>query len=102
MVTEVNHVVSNRAIVVMPIEGDVVSGGHLDSVRDLVVSQNIAAHVDGVQVLDWGIGVPPRRRTVICWCANAVEGPLVHAIDEHTLRWLVSWLCRVRRGGIPR
>lgn len=60
---------------------EIIAGLHLDRVRDLVVAENVASHVDAVNVLHGPVGVAVWRRAVVGGRADTLEGAGVDAID---------------------
>lgn len=69
----------------LPVKSQVVTRLDLDRVRHLLVTEDVAAHIDRVQVLYRRVGVAPWRRPVVGRGPNAAERSLIDAIDEDTL-----------------
>lgn len=65
----------------------VVAGLHLDRVRDLVVAEHVAPHVDAVEVLDGAVGVAVGRRAIVGGRADALKGAGVDTVDVDGLDW---------------
>lgn len=81
-----NDLVGVFAKLVVPVEGEVVSGSYFDGIVGLHVAHYVAAHVDGVKVLDWRVVVTTTPiLTVVGGDANTFEGSLVDPIDKDTL-----------------
>lgn len=73
----------------------VVARLHLDRVRDLVVAEHVASHVDAVEVLDWAVSVPVGRRAIVGGRADPLKGAGVDSVDVDGLNWkntmLIIW-----------
>lgn len=88
MMRIINDVVRCRPVVVMPVEGQGVARLNGDGVRDLLVAEDVASHVDRVEVFDGGVGVSSRGWAVVCWCSDSAKGALVDAVEVDAL-----WCC---------
>lgn len=78
------------AVLVVPVEGQVVAGLYFDGVVGLDVAHDVAAHVDGVEVFDGRVVVAAFAiLAVVGGDADAFEGSLVYAVDEDALGVLV-------------
>lgn len=65
----------------------------------LYVAHYVAAHVDGVEVLDWRVVVATTSiLTVVGGDANAFKCTLVGAVDEDALKVLVHRFCDPKGG----
>jgi len=85
MMRIINDIVRGRPVVVVPVEGQGVAWLNGDGVRDLLVAEDVASHVDRVEVFDGGVGVSSGGWAVVCWCSNPAEGPLVDAVEVDAL-----------------
>lgn len=94
MVRVIDDVVARGTVVVVPVEGEKVTRLDLDGVGDLFVAQDVAAHVDAVEVFDGGVGVSSRRGPIVGGCADAAEGSLVDAVYEYALGFVRPLLLR--------
>lgn len=94
---KVNDIVGLGAVVVVPVEGQVVAWSNLDSVGIWVVTKNIAPDVDRGEVLDGRVVVATRGRAVVCRAADADIGALVDAVDPDALRSQKSAMRKQRR-----
>ena len=76
------------AVVMMPVKGQVITRLYLDSIRGWDVAHYVAAHVNRVEIFDWGVGVAASIGcSIVGRSADAFEEPLVYTVDEHTLRY---------------
>lgn len=97
MVRRGNDFVGIITKLVMPVEREVVSRRHFDSIVGLHVSHDVAAHVDGVEVLDWRVVVASTPvLTIVRGDADAFEGSLVDSVDKYALGGLeLPWISNV-------
>jgi hypothetical protein len=86
MVALCDDIVAVVAVVMVPVEGEVVAGGDFDGGGGLDVAHDVAAEVERVQVFDGGVGVAAGVRGGVVWgCTDAGEEALVDAVDEDAL-----------------
>lgn len=81
-----NRLISLVSVVVMPIESQIVARLHLDSIRCLDISKDVAAKIYGLEVFDRRVCITACvGRSIVSWCANATKSALVYTIDENSL-----------------
>lgn len=74
------------AVVVVPVEGQVIAWLHFDGVGRGDVAHHIATHVDGVEIFDRRVGVAASvGRGIVSRSADSLEETLVYTVDEYAL-----------------
>ena len=96
-----NHVVGIVALLMVPVESQIIAWSNFDRVVGLHIAHNVAAHVDGIEVFDGRVVVAATSvLAVVGGDADTFECALVYAVDVDALGLLGDVLVdlRGRRG----